>query len=103
MQGIIVFITASNIREAESIAKKLVEEKHSACANIMPGIKSLYWWKGKIDKSNEFILIGKTFENNFEKIKKETEKAHSYKTPCVLKIQATANEKYYKWMKSILS
>jgi periplasmic divalent cation tolerance protein len=102
MKIILVYITNPTKKEAEKVANFLLDKKLIACANIFP-IKSFYWWKGKKEKGNEFVLIGKTLENNFEKIKKETEKVHSYKTPCILNIPATANEKYYKWMKSVLS
>lgn len=101
MKIILVYITNPTKKEAERIAGRLLDKKLIACANIFP-IESFYWWKGRKKKDNEFVLIGKTLENNFKKIEKETEKIHSYETPCVLKIQAVANGKYYKWLKSVL-
>ena len=55
-------------------------------------ISSLYWWKGKIVDENEFVLIaiGKA---NFEKVKNEVEKIHSYTIPCIVKIPVSSNKK----------
>ena len=46
--AIIIFITASSDEEAGNIAKTLVTEKLVACVNIIPGIRSTYWWEGKV-------------------------------------------------------
>jgi len=46
----------------------------------------------------ESLLVAKTIEEKFEQIKKEVEKIHSYKIPCILKIPVEANEKYRKWV-----
>ena len=48
---------------------------------------------------NEFVLIGKTLEKNFEKVKEEVEKIHSYSIPCIIKIPVEVNEKYADWVK----
>lgn len=95
---IFIYITSPNKKEAEKIARHLLEKKLIACANIFP-IKSLYWWKGKIAEDKEFALIGKTFAKNYGKIKKEVEKIHPYEIPCIVKISAIANPKYANWLK----
>ncbi|MBU2635343.1 divalent-cation tolerance protein CutA [Patescibacteria group bacterium] len=98
MNFIFVYITNPTKKEAKKIAKHLLKKRLIACANIFP-INSLYWWEGKIADENEFVLIAKTIEANFEKVKKEVEKIHSYKTPCIIKIPVSSNKKYFDWLK----
>ncbi len=58
----------------------------------------MYWWNGKIQDNKEFVIIAKTKEKNYEKIKEEVKKLHSYDVPCILKLNAEANESYDKWI-----
>jgi periplasmic divalent cation tolerance protein len=97
MSFIFVYITNPSRKVAERVALHLLQKRLVGCANIFP-IKSLYWWKGKIEKANEFVLIVKTPENNFSKIKKEIKKIHPYTVPCITKIDVEANEEYEKWI-----
>ena len=99
MKMIFAYITNPTKEEARKIAMHLLRKKLIACANIFP-INSLYWWKGKIAEENEFILIAKTINSNFEKVKKEVEKMHSYNVPCIAKIRADSNRKFLDWVKS---
>jgi periplasmic divalent cation tolerance protein len=96
---ILVYIPNPTKKWAEKIAKFLLEKKLIACANIFE-IDSFYWWQKNIEKAKEFLLIGKTIDKNYKKIKKEVEKIHPYKIPCVLKIKAGVNERYLNWLKN---
>jgi len=58
----------------------------------------MYWWKNKIQQDNEVVIIAKTGEKNYERVKEEVKKLHSYDTPCILRIKAEANEEYNKWI-----
>lgn len=94
---ILIYITAKDKEEAKAISKALLEKRLVACTNIHP-IDSLYWWKNKIQEDQETVIIAKTKETNYEKVKQEVKKLHSYDTPCILKIKAEANEEYTKWI-----
>jgi len=94
----LLYITCKDEEEAVKISKNLLEKRLIACSNIHP-IRSMYWWKGKIQDEKEVVIIAKTLEKNYEKIKKEVSKLHSYDVPCILKIDAEANESYDKWVK----
>ncbi|MBI2135667.1 divalent-cation tolerance protein CutA [Candidatus Woesearchaeota archaeon] len=94
---IIAYITCRNNAEAQKIAKYLLDKKLIACANIL-GSKSLYRWKGKLEKQNEAILLLKTTESKFESVKQTVKKMHSYKVPCILKLKAEANDEYFSWL-----
>ncbi len=94
----LVYITCRNEKEAVKISKYLLEKRLIACSNIHP-IRSLYWWKGKIQDEKEYAIIAKTIDKNYKKIKKEISRIHSYDVPCILKINAEANESYERWVK----
>lgn len=100
MSFIFTYITNPTLEEAEKIARYLLQKKLIACANIFP-VSTLYWEKNKIVQEEEFVLIAKTKEENFEGIKKEIENIHPYTTPCIVKIPVSSNEKYYKWIKKV--
>lgn len=101
MNFIFIYITNPTENEARKIARHLLHKKLIACANIF-SVGSLYWWKGKIADEKEFVLIAKTKKNNFEKVKREVEKIHAYKIPCIVKIPVSSNEKYYKWLGKVV-
>jgi len=102
MNFILVYITNPTKNEAVKIAKFLLNKKLIACANIFP-ISSLYWWKKKIAEEKEWVLIAKTIDKNFIKIKNGVEKIHSYSVPCLIKIPVFANKKYFNWLKRNIS
>ena len=58
----------------------------------------MYWWEGKMQDDKEVVIIAKTLGKNYDKIKGEVSKIHSYDVPCILKIDAEANESYDKWV-----
>ena len=93
----LVYITCKDNNEAENISMHLLKKRLIACANVFP-IKSMYWWKGKIEAQKEVVVIAKTLEKNYKKIEKEVSKLHSYEVPCILRIDAEANESYDKWV-----
>ena len=99
MNSIFIYITNPNLKEAKKVAKHLLENKLIACANIFPS-KSIYRWEGKIVQEKEYILLVKTTEEKYEKVKSEVEKVHSYEIPCIIKIPAEANKKYLSWIKN---
>lgn len=99
-KSIFVYITNPSKKEAERIALHLLQKRLIGCANIIGPTVSLYKWKGKVTKEREFILVGKTLEGYFKKIKNEVEKIHSYSIPCISKIVVDFNERYWKWLKN---
>lgn len=93
----LVYITNPSEEKAKELANHLLEKRLIGCANIHP-ISSMYWWKGKITKEKEFVLLAKTTEKNFSRLKQEVEKIHPYEVPCIMRIPAEVNEKYLKWL-----
>lgn len=84
MKTLFVYITAPDADVARSMAKCLVEERHCACANILPAMESLYWWGGKVEQSREAALLCKTTESAWQAFEKRVRELHPYDTPCIV-------------------
>ena len=96
---IIIFVTAKNVREANTIATALVKGKLIACANIVNGVRSIFTWKGKVDKANEALLILKSKKSCFPKIVNKVKKLHSYDVPEIIAMPIVGgNKDYLKWI-----
>jgi periplasmic divalent cation tolerance protein len=96
---VFVYITCRDKSEAMHIGKVLVETKLAACVNIFDGMTSLYWWKEKVEESNEAVLIAKTTKSRFIELAKQVKKLHSYECPCILQLEVKkGNEEYIKWL-----
>lgn len=99
MKNVIIFITAANKKEAEKIACRLILGKLAACVNIIDRVNSLFWWKGKIDKTKETLLIVKSKQSEFKKIIHTVKRIHSYEVPEIIAVPIIAGEKkYLEWL-----
>jgi periplasmic divalent cation tolerance protein len=99
---VVVFITASGAEEGARIAESLVAEKLVACVNRIDGISSVYWWKGKIERSSESLLIAKTNGDLVEGIIARVKEMHSYAVPEVIAVPIGAgNPDYLKWIDEV--
>ncbi len=98
---IIVLVTAKDKIEASKIARGLLEAKLIACANIMDGVQSLFWWEGKIDFSSEALLVIKTKKTLFKKVCSQVKSLHSYQTPEIIALPIIDGSKeYLRWIQS---
>jgi periplasmic divalent cation tolerance protein len=84
MPARLVYVTAPNLAEAESLARLAVEGRLAACANILPGMRSLYWWQGSLEQADEVVLLLKTTELLAGELVRTIAQAHSYECPCVV-------------------
>jgi periplasmic divalent cation tolerance protein len=74
-----------------------------ACANIIFGVESRFWWKGRINKAKETLLILKTRRENFKRVEKEIKRIHSYEVPEIIALPIVAGSKsYLEWLKVCL-
>ena len=98
----VVFMTASSHEEAENIAENLVSHKLAACVNILPNMKSFYWWDDKVCKDDELLLVAKIKTSLFKDLEKAVKKLHSYDVPeiILLPIENGSNA-YLQWMKKV--
>lgn len=97
--NIAVFMTAANEDEATNIAKTLVEERLCACVNIVPKIRSIYRWEGKICDDQEVMLIAKSTSSLAPAIVERVKALHSYDTPEVICLPvASGSNDYLGWI-----
>jgi periplasmic divalent cation tolerance protein len=90
----IVLTTTGSLEEAQKIAHTLVQIKLAACVNVVPNISSVYRFQGKVESSEEFLLIIKTTADAFERVRDAIKNLHSYDLPeCIaLKISDGSTE-----------
>jgi len=97
--NIIVLITVSSPEEGEKIAKALVEKRLAACVNIVPGLRSIYHWQGKICDDKELLLLAKTRVDVFDILEKEVKALHSYEVPEIIALPIVAGSRdYLNWI-----
>ena len=85
--------------DAERIARALVEERLAACANVVPGVVSVYRWKGVVERENELLLVIKTLADRVEALKARLLELHPYELPEVVVIPIGGGHKaYLEWI-----
>jgi len=95
----IVFITVPNMSVGEKIGDILVKEKLAACVQLLPGLTSIYSWKGKIEKESEVLLIAKTRVELFDELHKRVIENHPYEVPQIVAFPIELG--YYKYLQWI--
>ncbi len=96
---IVVFVTVGNEEEALKIAKHAVENRLVACVNIVPGIRSIYRWKGEICDDRELLCIMKTKRSLFAELKQAIKHIHSYEVAEIIAVPlAEGVEDYLRWL-----
>jgi periplasmic divalent cation tolerance protein len=96
---IVVYVTAPQ-DEAVDLAKTLVEERLVACVNLVPGLRSIYWWRGKVEDEPEVLCIMKTRSNLFESLRDRVRELHSYEVEEIIALPIVAgNLPYLDWIK----
>lgn len=83
-QVIITFCTCPDKDTAEKIARVLVEGNLAACVNILPGITSIYSWKGQIESAQEHLLFIKSAASSYSAIETAIRNHHPYELPEII-------------------
>jgi len=100
---LVILTTTPNAEEAESLAEKIVGAKLAVCAQILPEMKSFYFWEGEIQKEPEHLLLIKTLPEKFEELEEFIQANHSYDVPEIVALPAEiVSESYLDWMKNYL-
>lgn len=99
MDVVFCYVTCSGRDEALTIARALIAERLIACANILPGLLSVYRWEGEVHEDAEVLLILKTRAALVERVTAAVRERHSYSCPCVAVLPVTGgNLAYLDWI-----
>ena len=95
-----IISTFQTTEEASKTVKQMLDERLIACANIIPGVKSLFWWKDKIIEEQEVIVFIKTRKELEKKVMQKLESIHPYDVPAIYAIDSTKeiNSSYLQWI-----
>ena len=97
----VCYVTAGSAEEARSLGRTLVEERLAACANILDGVTSLYWWQGTLEQAAESMVILKTRSELVPALTERVRQLHSYACPCVVALPISdGNSDYLDWIAS---
>jgi periplasmic divalent cation tolerance protein len=95
----VIFVTASSRPEARRIARALLEQRLVACASIVPGVESHYWWEGKVENAREWLLVMKTRRSRFRAVERAVKALHSYQVPEIIALPLAAGQAdYLRWL-----
>ncbi len=104
MDYTLIMVTASSREEAEKIATTLLERKLIACANILGPVSSRFWWQGKIDSAEEYMIFMKTKRELFDQVADNVKQLHSYEVPEIIALPIVEGAKpYLEWINSNLT
>lgn len=96
---VVVLSTVATPEDAERIARELVERGLAACVSVVPGLVSLYRWKGKVEREEERLLLIKTRGERFPALREALVALHPYEVPEVLALPvAGGHPPYLAWL-----
>src|ERR1700692_336018 len=101
MRAIGVVTTVGTQQQAYLIPLELVARRQPPCVNIVPAIRSIYRWQGKICKDGELLLIVKTLQQEFEGVAATIRELHSYELPEILSFGVSQGDpSFLDWIAS---
>jgi periplasmic divalent cation tolerance protein len=92
---LVVFITCPDENDGKRIANLLLKERLAACVNIIPNLKSSFWWSGKIHESKEALLVVKTKKRVLRKLIRIVKDSHQYENPEIIALPIIGGSKDY--------
>jgi periplasmic divalent cation tolerance protein len=99
MAAYFCYVTAPSREVALAIGRTVVEERLAACANVLDGTTSLYWWQGTLEEASEAVLILKTRGELLERLAARVTDLHPYECPGVVALPiAAGNRAYLDWI-----
>lgn len=81
---ILILCNCGSLEEAKKVARGLVDRRHAACVNIVPGLHSIYRWEGQVEEASEWMLVIKTQDSRYSDCEATIRELHSYTTPEVI-------------------
>ncbi len=98
-EALLVLSTFPDAATARRISRQLVEEKCAACANLLGGVESIYWWEGKVQNGNETLVFFKTTASRYEALETTLRQLHPYEVPEIIAFRvAQGLPEYLRWV-----
>ncbi len=99
----LVLCTCPDQDVARQLAEQLVAQRLAACVNIIPGLESVYEWKGKIEHDSEALLVIKTRLDRYERLEAAIQAHHPYELPEILKVSLSGGlQDYLDWIDNVV-
>ncbi|KAA9131610.1 divalent-cation tolerance protein CutA [Marinihelvus fidelis] len=103
-ETITIFCTCPDEETAGRLAEGLVEARHAACVNILPGVRSVYRWEDRVERAREALMIIKTTSTHFFVIERWMAEHHPYDVPELVAVRAEhVSEPYLAWLRQSVS
>jgi periplasmic divalent cation tolerance protein len=100
----VLLCTAGSGEEAGRIAESLVGSRLAACVNIIPSIRSIYWWNNTVTQDNEVLMLIKTEVSRIPEVEQAIRKLHSYQVPELISLPIEYGlPEYLKWLEDAIS
>jgi periplasmic divalent cation tolerance protein len=101
---IVVLTTCDSEKQAEKLARHLVDQRVAACVNVLPKARSIYRWKEKVEEAAEWLLIIKSRRDLFDALRAEVQKLHTYEIPELIALPVVdGSEAYLAWFDAQLT
>lgn len=100
VSDLVVLVSSASADEAAKIAKAIVEAKLAACANIVPTVRSIFRWQGKIEDCSETLIMFKTTEPCYKRLEEKVKQIHSYSVPEIIGLSIKyGSSEYREWIR----
>ena len=97
---LLVLSTFPDAETARRIAEQLVREHFVACANILPGVQSIYHWQGKVEKAAETMVLFKTTRVRLAEFQTKLKALHPYDVPEIVALRVSEGlPEYLQWVR----
>ena len=95
----VVLVTCGSAAEARKIAEGVIANHLAACVNLLPKVRSIYRWRGKVERAEEFLLLVKTTRRRLGPLEREIKRLHSYEVPEFLVLGVDQGSRgYLSWL-----
>ncbi|WP_020482572.1 divalent-cation tolerance protein CutA [Methylomonas sp. MK1] len=99
----LILCTCPDVEVADKLAGALITQKLAACVNILPGVRSVYEWQGKIEAAQEHLLLIKSHQDRYAAIEATLKSLHPYQLPEIIAVAIESGSlDYLKWIDSCL-
>ena len=99
MDRILVYMTVPDHETATRIGGAVLEQRLAACVNILPQVRSMYWWEGEIRDEAEVVVLAKTTACLFEPLRTCVLEMHPYEVPCIVALALDhGHEPFLRWI-----